>query len=122
MMHMPHIWWYIAGYVVSLLVVSFIFWRIGQMATIGFTVNITINPAGPPPLSAVSNPLNLTGTVGSPFTADLSQNVTGGKPPVTLSISGTLPDGLTANGSVISGTPTTAGTTSLSVTATDSGS
>lgn len=90
------------------------------MANISFTVNVTINPAQTP-LSAIANPLNLTGTVGQPFSADLSTNVSGGTPPYTLSASGTPPDGLSLNGSVLSGTPTTAGTSTLSVSVTDSG-
>jgi hypothetical protein len=95
--------------------------RLFTMAQVSFSVNITINPAQAPPLAVVQNPLNLTGTVGQPFTADLSSNLTGGTPPISFSVAGTPPDGLGINGSVISGTPTTAGTTTLSVTATDSG-
>jgi len=91
------------------------------MAQVSFTINIVISPAAPPPLAVVNNPLNLTGTVGQPFTADLATNVTGGVPPISFSVNGALPDGLTASGSVVSGTPTTPGTTSVSVVAGDSG-
>lgn len=91
------------------------------MAQISFTVNITINAAAPAPLAPVTDPLNLTGTVGQPFNADLASNVTGGVPPYNFTVNGTLPDGLSASGSVVSGTPTTAGTTTLTVTVADSG-
>jgi hypothetical protein len=92
------------------------------MAKLTFGVNITINPAAPKPLSAVSDPLNLTGTVGQPFSASLASNVQGGTPPYALSVAGTPPDGLTVDGNGnISGTPTTAGTSTLSVSVADSG-
>ena len=91
------------------------------MAQISFTVNITINPA-PQPLAAVADPLNLTGQVGVTFSAALASNVQGGTPPYTLSASGTPPAGLSIDGSGnISGTPTAAGTSTLSVSVTDSG-
>jgi len=90
------------------------------MAQISFNVNITINPASQP-LAALSDPLNLTGTVGQVFSADLASNVTGGVAPLTFSANGLPPDGLSINGSQITGTPTTAGTTTLSVSVTDSG-
>lgn len=91
------------------------------MAAISFTVNITINPAAVV-LSAVADPLNLTGTVGQPFSASLASNVKGGTSPYKITSSGTLPDGLVDDGSGnISGTPTTAGTSTLSVSVSDSG-
>ena len=90
--------------------------------TLSFTVNITINPAGPPPLVAAQNPLNLTGTVGQPFTAALLGNVSGGTPPYNLTSQGTLPAGLSMDGQGnISGTPTAAGTSTLAVSVVDSG-
>jgi Putative Ig domain len=63
-----------------------------------------------------------TGAVNSLYSATLQS--TGGTPAVTWSISvGALPAGLTLNASTgaITGTPTTAGTTSFTVQATDSG-
>lgn len=90
------------------------------MSQLSFTVNISIAPASVPPLAPVSDPLNVSGQVGQPLSVDLASNVQGGKPPYTFSVSGTLPDGLSASGSVISGTPTTEGTTTLSVSVTDS--
>lgn len=99
----------------------YLLWRILKMAQISFTVNISISPAAQP-LSAVSDPLNLTGQVGAPFSASLASNVQGGKPPYKLISSGTLPDGLVDDGSGnISGTPTTPGTSTLSVNVSDSG-
>ena len=61
------------------------------------------------------------GTVNNPYSANLS--VTGGAPPYTWSIiKGSLPAGLTlgANNGVISGTPTTAGTSNFTVQVGDS--
>lgn len=106
---------------VLLSVVLYLFGRF-VLAQISFTVNITINPASVP-LSAVSDPLNLTGQVGQPFSASLAANVQGGKPPYTLNVTGTLPDGITNDGSGnLGGIPTTAGTTTLNVSASDSAS
>jgi len=91
------------------------------MATISFTVNITIAPAAVP-LSAVSDPLNLSGQVGVPFSASLASNVQGGTPPYKLTTTGTLPAGIVDDGTGnLSGTPTVAGTSTLSVSASDSG-
>jgi hypothetical protein len=67
----------------------------------------------------VTNPGNQTGTVGT--AASLQMQATGGTPPYTWSATG-LPAGLSINASsgLISGTPTTAGTSSVTVTARDS--
>ena len=88
--------------------------------TVSFTVNIVISPAAPPSLTKVNDPLNLTGQVGQPFNADLASNVQGGTSPLTFNVSGMPPAGLSVTGSVISGTPTTAGTTTLSASVSDS--
>jgi hypothetical protein len=66
----------------------------------------------------VTNPGNQTGTVGT--AASLTVTASGGTTPYTWSATG-LPPGKTINAStgVISGTPTTAGTYSTTVTATD---
>jgi uncharacterized repeat protein (TIGR01451 family) len=53
----------------------------------------------------------VTGVLGIPFAVDASDAPIGGTPPYTFSFSGVLPAGLTANGSVISGTPTVTGPT-----------
>ncbi len=85
----------------------------GNVATATFS--ITISAAGTP--LVLSSPP--TATVGTPYTGTIG--VTGGKGPYNCTIvSGTLPAGLTAAGCVISGTPTVAGTSVLTVTATDS--
>jgi len=69
----------------------------------------------------VSNPGNQTGTVGT--AASLQMSASGGTPPFSWSATG-LPSGLSINSStgLISGTPTTAGTSNVTVTARDSAS
>ncbi|MGH9711792.1 MAG: InlB B-repeat-containing protein [Candidatus Acidiferrales bacterium] len=59
------------------------------------------------------------GVVGVPYGADLSQSVIGGQQPFTFSKTGNLPNGLTLANNVISGVPTTPGTTSFSLSVTD---
>ncbi|MFL6130419.1 MAG: S8 family peptidase [Mycobacteriales bacterium] len=68
----------------------------------------------------VSNPGSRTGTVG--VATSLQMSASGGTPPYTWSATG-LPPGLSINSSsgLISGTPTTAGTYSVTVTARDTG-
>lgn len=85
-----------------------------QQSTSG-PVSLTISPA----------PLTLTlsnlpdATVGTPYSATIG--VAGGAAPYSCSIvSGSLPAGLSLTGCVVSGTPTVAGTVSLTVKATDS--
>ncbi|MHB1700421.1 MAG: beta strand repeat-containing protein [Acidobacteriaceae bacterium] len=81
------------------------------------TLSITINAA---PLQILTTSLP-NATVNQTYSATLDS--TGGTGAITWSVSGALPTGLTLTPStgVISGTPTTAGTVSFSVTATDSG-
>ncbi len=76
---------------------------------------IVINPAALTITGTLPN-----GTVGSGYTATIT--ATGGTSPYTCSITGTLPAGLILTGCTISGTPTTAGSTTITVTVTDSGS
>src|SRR6185437_3409890 len=68
-----------------------------------------------------TNPGNQTGTVGT--AVSLTMHATGGTAPYTWSATG-LPAGLSINSSsgVISGTPTTANTYNVTVTATDTAS
>ncbi|RDI21673.1 peptidase inhibitor I9 [Lentzea flaviverrucosa] len=71
-------------------------------------------PSGNP---SVTNPGTQTSTVGTP--ASLQLSASGGTAPYSWSVSG-LPAGLSANASgAISGTPTTAGTYSVTATVTD---
>jgi hypothetical protein len=67
----------------------------------------------------VSTVSPVVATVGSAF----SQNLTafGGTAPYTYAVTGSLPPGLARSGALISGTPTTAGTYSFTVKATDKG-
>ncbi|MEO6804493.1 MAG: putative Ig domain-containing protein [Granulicella sp.] len=83
--------------------------------TVTGTVSLVIAPA---PVTLVFGSLP-NGTVNAPYSQTLA--VTGGTGPYMCTITG-LPAGLTsaANSCVITGTPTTAGTVSVNVTATDS--
>ena len=76
------------------------------------------------PINAAATPLKITlatlpgGTVGVPYSATIP--VTGGTAPYACSqVSGTLPAGLTLTGCVVSGTPTTAGSSTIQAKATD---
>jgi hypothetical protein len=79
-------------------------------------VSITINPSAV--TLALSNPP--AGTVDVAYTGSIG--VTGGTTPISCAlVSGTLPAGLTLNNNCsLTGTPTTAGATTISVKATDS--
>jgi hypothetical protein len=82
-------------------------------ATATSNFSIVVNPA-----LAVSSTSLPGGTVGTPYTTNLS--ATGGVTPYSWTISaGTLPGGLTLSGSTISGTPGVAGTYNFTVKATD---
>ncbi|MGA8223949.1 MAG: hypothetical protein WB780_20030, partial [Candidatus Acidiferrales bacterium] len=61
-----------------------------------------------------------TGVVGIPYGSDLSSGLNGGVPPYTITLTGTLPGGLSFTSPLISGIPTAAGTTPLTVNITDS--
>ncbi len=69
----------------------------------------------------MTNPGSQTGTVGTPVSLQLhATDSASGQTPTFTSVTG-LPPGLSmSTGGLISGTPTTAGTSSLTVTATDS--
>jgi hypothetical protein len=80
------------------------------------------------PFTVLPGPLTFTGgsyatgTVGVQYT-DFTpyQNANGGTPPISLSlVGGTVPPGLTFNGGMLTGIPTTAGTYTLQLQATDS--
>jgi len=81
------------------------------------SLSIAVNP--PPPLSIATNSLP-TGTVGFAYTQTLQ--AASGAPPYSWSrASGSLPAGLSLSGNgAISGTPTTAGTSSFTVQVLDS--
>lgn len=83
---------------------------------VSFTINSAPIPVG---FSGSINPINAA--VNVPVNVDVSSNFTGNLKPFTYSIaSGGLPNGLSLNGSVISGTPTLVATTSVTIRATDS--
>jgi large repetitive protein len=96
------------------------------------TVNVTdsSNPAqttsGPETITIAPAALSLTmstlpdGTVGVPYSATIG--VSGGTSPYTCTVtSGSLPAGLSITGCTVSGKPTTAGTSTVTVKVTDSG-
>lgn len=76
------------------------------------TLVITIAP-GPPSPPVISSPLTAAGTAGLPFTYTITAS---GTAPIAFSATG-LPPGLTLSGAVISGTPTTEGTYTVTLTA-----
>jgi hypothetical protein len=79
-------------------------------------LSITINPA--PPLSVATRSLS-AGTVGLSYSQTLQ--AASGKAPYSWQITaGSLPGGLSLTGAVISGTPTTTGTSNFTVQVTDS--
>jgi len=97
------------------------------------TVLVTVTDAGSPVQNASANEtiniapaaLSLTntlpdGTVGVPYSSQIG--ATGGITPYTCSITGALPAGLSLTGCTVSGTPTTAGSSPITVKVTDSGS
>jgi hypothetical protein len=83
--------------------------------------NLAVSVA-PPPKLTLSCVLPASASVGTPYSGSCAAS--GGTTPLTFSISqGSLPAGLTLTSSgALSGTPTMAGTTSFTVTVTDSGS
>lgn len=88
-------------------------------ATASGAFSITVN-AAPSTLTLTIGSLP-SGTVGVPYSATIG--VSGGTAPYSCSIiSGTLPAGLSLTGCIVSGTPTVAGTSNLTVKATDSSS
>jgi uncharacterized repeat protein (TIGR01451 family) len=109
----------------------------GTPTTVGtFSFTVAVTDSHNPPITATANlsivvisglPLSITttslpgGTVGTAYSATLA--ATGGTTPYTWAVtSGSLPAGLTLSSAygVISGTPTTVGTSSFTVAVTDS--
>jgi lysophospholipase L1-like esterase len=89
-----------------------------QTATASYTM--TVDAAPPPPAMTVSDTVT-SGTVGSPYVANLIP--ANGVSPYTYAVtSGALPNGLTLdpNLGTVSGTPTATGTFTATITATDS--
>ncbi|MFT4112655.1 beta strand repeat-containing protein [Silvibacterium sp.] len=86
-------------------------------ATATASASITINAA-----AALTVTTNLpAGTVGTTYTGTIT--ATGGTAPYTCAVtSGTLPAGLTLSGCSVTGTPTTAGSSAVTITVTDSSS
>ncbi|MGH9802760.1 MAG: putative Ig domain-containing protein, partial [Blastocatellia bacterium] len=70
------------------------------------------------PTITVNPPAIPAGTVGAFYSQTFTQ--TGGTPPITFGLTGTLPNGLTmTTGGTLSGTPTESGSFPITVTATD---
>ncbi|MGO4701983.1 putative Ig domain-containing protein [Dyella sp. 2RAB6] len=85
------------------------------------TVVVTVYIAAPTSPISISPGTMPSMTVGASFSVNLS--ATGGTGPYTFAVTGgTLPAGLTRSGNTISGTPTTQGAYSFTITATDSAS
>lgn len=83
------------------------------------TKSITITVTSAANQISITTGTNLSATVGVVFSQALA--ATGGTPPYTWSItSGSLPAGLSLNSGVITGTPTTAGTSTITLLVTDS--
>src|SRR5258708_8235789 len=82
----------------------------GCQATAGKSVFINAGPTVTP--SSISN-----GTVGAAMYVTFGAS--GGAPPSTFSLTGTLPPNLQFSGGTLSGTPSTTGTYTITVTATD---
>ena len=103
--------------------------------TVAGTVNLTVmatdsaNPAltASGPVSLTINPAPVTLTLGNPPAATINVPYTGlipvngGTSPYTCTLaSGTLPAGLSLNNCTVTGTPSATGSTTVSITATDS--
>ncbi len=89
----------------------------GNTAVSG-NITVTVNNVVLPSAPAITSSLSSSGTVGSAF----SYQITGSNSPTSYNAS-SLPSGLSVNTSsgMISGTPTTAGTTSVTISATNAG-
>src|SRR6185437_8679421 len=85
----------------------------GTITSADWGCAVTTNKVTPPSITLIPS----NGVVGVPYRQTLESS--GGQLPVTFS-SGTLPPGLTLASGVISGLPTTAGSYSFTLTATDS--
>jgi len=83
------------------------------------SVTVTCPSAAVCPTIVMSPPTLLPGTVGTPYSSTITAS--GGASPYTFSVtSGTLPPGMTLTAAgVLSGTPTTAGTSTPTIRATD---
>ena len=94
--------------------------RNGTLTIAGQTYTVNQNAGTPGSIAITTKPDLAPGNVGSSYVVDLS--AMGGTLPYLWTLSGSLPPGLTLNGSqgTISGTPTSAGTFGFSLTVTDS--
>ena len=89
----------------------------GQIASLPYTVVVSTTPT---PLQFVTPSSLPAATVGTPYAVTFTAS--GGTPPYTFTLIGTAPPRAGVCERNFSGTPTTAGTFSLGVTLTDSGS
>ncbi|MGH9801127.1 MAG: putative Ig domain-containing protein, partial [Blastocatellia bacterium] len=92
--------------------------RTGTMTIAGLTFTVTQDGFACPSITV--NPPSLpNGFVGIPYPTQ-NFSASGGTPSYSFSVVGTLPNGLTLVGNVLSGTPTTTGVFNFSIKATDS--
>ena len=93
--------------------------RNGTLTIAGQTYTVNQNAGTPGSIAISTSPDLPPGNVGSSYGVTLS--ATGGTPPYVWALSGSLPPGLTLNGTpgTISGTPTAPGTFGFSLTVTD---
>ena len=87
----------------------------GAKATGTFAITVT-----PTPLKITSPATLASGIAGFEYPAQVL-SASGGTPPYTFGVTGTLPAGLTFSNGSISGTPTIAGSSSFTLTVSDSG-
>lgn len=92
--------------------------KVRAVSSAGNGTTSSQSPGTPANVLTITSASTKSGTIGTALSHTLTGS--GGTSPFTWSItSGTLPGGLSRSDDVISGTPTTAGTTSVTVTLTD---
>ncbi|WP_338870094.1 putative Ig domain-containing protein [Spirosoma sp. SC4-14] len=94
----------------------------GLTANTSFMITVVEAPQGNTPPTVVNTPTNQTATQGQPFSLNLDGVFTDNETPNSLTLSAAgLPNGLNLIGTVLSGTPSQTGTSTVTLTATDPG-